>query len=232
MDTSRPPSRVAGFSLIELLVVLAILSIVAIFVVPTLGNKSVKAVRSGLQDLKASLQQARGLALSNGQPINVHIVTSGSITRMIAYKLDDTGAEVVASPLMSVVIGSGWNTYAQVNSPVSGQIIPDEGSKPIQSLPSLTALGFSGWANPILPDAAATSYLGFSAQGTPQLVDKGTKARVSTVGGTWIGIAGLTRKDTGLPYGAVFVTDSGLITAYYKPDALNDTGSNQWQRLE
>jgi type II secretion system protein H len=224
---ARSPQR--GYTLIELLVVLAILAIVTMFVVPNLGPKSPKAVRSGLQDLKASLQQARGIALANGKNINVHIVLSGNIARMTAVDLNDDGTEK-APALMDVAIGQDWRRYADFTT--SDPPIPNEGTTAVKDLTALTTLGFSGWATPIEPDAQAKSYLGFSPQGAPQFVDKSTKARSAVSGGTWVGVKGLTIKDKGLPYGCVFLLENGLITAYYKPDALLTDAANQWQRLE
>nr|WP_257306644.1 hypothetical protein [Geothrix sp. SG10] len=215
--------------MIELLVVLAILAIVTMFVVPNLGPKSPKAVRTGLQDLKASLQQARGLALANGKSINIHIVTSGNVVRMSAVDINDNGTEK-ATPLMDVAVGQDWTRYARFTT--TDPPILDEGSTAVKDLASLTTLGFSGWSTPIQPDAQATSYLGFSPQGSPQFVDKATKVRSAITGGTWVGVRGLTIKDKGLPYGCVFVLENGLITAYYKPDALMTDTPNQWQRLE
>nr|WP_243324558.1 hypothetical protein [Geothrix sp. SG200] len=209
--------------------VLAILAIVTMFVVPNLGPKSPKAVRSGLQDLKASLQQARGIALANGKNINVHIVLSGNIARMTAVDLNDDGTEKTPA-LMDVTIGQDWRRYADFTT--SDPPITDEGTTAVKGLTALTTLGFSGWDAPIKPDALATSYLGFSPQGAPQFVDKATGDRAAISGGTWVGVKGLTIKDKGLPYGCVFLLDNGLVTAYYKPDALLTDAPNQWQRLE
>ena len=228
---SRPQAHPTqeGYTLIELLVVLAILAIVTMFVVPNLGPKSPKAVRSGLQDIKASLQQARGLALSTGKNVTIHLVPAGNATRMTAVELNDDGTE--KSPaLMDVTIGQDWRRYADFTT--DDPPIKEEGSTAVKSLTALTTLGFSGWGAPIKLDAQATSYLGFSPQGAPQFVDKTTGARTAISGGTWVGVKGLTIKDKGLPYGCVFLLDNGLTTAYYKPDALLTDAANQWQRLE
>lgn len=225
----RASSPQRGYTLIELLVVLAILAIVTMFVVPNLGPKSPKAVRSGLQDLKASLQQARGLAMSTGKSLNVHIVMAGNIARMTVVDLNDDGTEKTPA-LMDVAIGQDWRRYADFTT--SDPPISDEGGTAVKDLAALTTLGFSGWSSPIEPDAQAKNYLGFSPHGVPQFVDKGTKARTAISGGTWVGVRGLTIKDKGLPYGCVFLLENGLITAYYKPDALLTDAPNQWQRLE
>jgi prepilin-type N-terminal cleavage/methylation domain-containing protein len=217
-----------GYSLIELLVVLAILGVLAMVGFTALAPKSPKAVRSGLQDVKASLQQARGLAMSTGKNINVHFVASGTSWRMTAAELLDNGTTEKTPPLMDVNIGGTWSRYATLtwsDPPISG-----EGSTPAKNLGPLTVLGFSGWATPIKTDT--TTCLGFSPQGTPQLVTISSGARLATTGGTWIGVAGLAIKDKGLPYGCVFLLDNGSITAYFKPDALMTDTANQWQRLE
>jgi type II secretion system protein H len=221
--------RARGYTLIEMLVVLAIIAILTIFVVPSLGPKSPKAVRTGLQDIKASFQQARGLALSTGKDINIHITLSGNVARMSAVELNDNGTEKTPA-LMDVAIGQDWTRYAAFTT--SDPPIGDEGTTKVKDLTALTTLGFSGWNTPIKPDAQATSYLGFSPQGTPQLVNKSTGARSSASGGTWVGVQGLSVKDKGLPYGCVFILENGFITAYFKPDALMTDTANGWQRLE
>lgn len=228
----EPPSskQCSGYSLIEILVVLAIISIVALVSLPGLGPKSPKAVRAGLQDLKASLQQARGLAISNGKPINISIsFNSDNTVRFETYDLDDTGNSKTVA-LMDVTIGGNWMRYARVTTqdpPLSTEV------SPIKELESLKTLGFSGWSNPIsAPSATASTWLGFSAQGFPQSVDSTTFARTPWVGGTWLGVYGLTTNKTGIPYGAVFLTETGIITAYFKPDSLSEIASDKWQRLE
>ena len=138
---------------------------------------------------------------------------------------------------MDVNVGGDWSRYAALttnNPPIS-----DEGSTPVGGLAPLTTFDFSGWDAPIPIESTDSDgnpvgsvFLGFSPQGTPQRVTRSSMSRASIKGGTWIGVRGLTIKDKGLPYGCVFLLDNGLITAYYKPDALLTDAPNQWQRLE
>lgn len=217
-----------GYSLIEMLVVLAIISVLAMVGFSALTPKSPKAVRSGLQDVKASLQQARGLALSNGKNVNVHFVAVGPAWRMTVSEPGDDGITEKTPPLMDATIGGDWSRYAALtwNDPP----IPSEGSTPAKNLAPLTALGFSGWSTPIRTDS--TTCLGFSSRGIPQVVTVGTGTRTAISGGTWIGLRGRTIKEKGLPYGCVFLLDNGSVVAYFKPDALMTDTPNQWQRLE
>lgn len=226
---SGSPSQ--GFTLIELLVVLAIISILALVSLPSLGPKSPKAVRSGLQDIKASLQQARSLAIANGKPVNVRIILDSTQTK-VNFRIFDTapnGAES-ASPLADIRVGSDWTRYAEFTT--SQAPVDEAGGSPLADLEPLKTLGFDGWSGLSPTVNNSVPLLGFSPQGYPQSVDQGTKVRTFLPTGTWIGVRGTRKNQAGLPYGGVFITGNGLIAAYYKPDAKLNTTQYQWQRLE
>jgi prepilin-type N-terminal cleavage/methylation domain-containing protein len=227
MPHDSSPGR--GYSLIELLVVLVIIGVLAIASVSSLGPKSPKAVRSGLLEVRAALQQARQAALSSGRNLNLIIDETGIYPKIQAYDAQDILAggtpKPNAIPLVDVTLDRSWLRYATFTTsdpPVSGEITP------IKAVPALALLGFTGWSNPLL---TSNSAIGFSPSGTLQSIT--ATSRSGLTGGTWVGIRGLTLNQNGLPYGVVIVTERGLITAFYKADS-NLTGSAefQWQRLD
>ena len=100
---------------------------------------------------------------------------------------------------------------------------------PIKTLPALTNFGFAGWANPITP---GSSTIGFSPKGFPEKLTGGGTGRTALSGGMWLGIVGAHYNEKGYPYGAVFITDTGRVICFYKPDAVLDTADYKWQRME
>lgn len=227
MPHDNTPGR--GYSLIELLVVLVIIGVLAIASVSSLGPKSPKAVRSGLLEVRAALQQARQAALSSGRNLNLIIDETGTSPKIQAYDAQDILAAGTpkpnAIPLVDVTLDRSWLRYAAFTTtdpPVSGEIAP------IKAVPALASLGFTGWSNPLL---TSNSAIGFSPSGTPQSIT--ATSRSGLTGGTWVGLRGLTLNQNGLPYGVVVVTERGLITAFYKSDSkLNGSAEFQWQRLD
>ena len=70
----------SGFSLIEMLIVMAIMSILLVAAIPVLSNTSSNARQSSREIVKASLQQARAHAISSGNAtaITIPILSTGS----------------------------------------------------------------------------------------------------------------------------------------------------------
>lgn len=60
-------SRTTGFTLLELLAVLVILSLVAAFVVPSLGGGRIVELKSAARSLASGLRQARNSALNENR---------------------------------------------------------------------------------------------------------------------------------------------------------------------
>jgi prepilin-type N-terminal cleavage/methylation domain-containing protein len=71
-----PVRRCHGYSLIELLLVLAILSILAIAGVSRIGNRTASSVRGVMDEMEGALLGAQKLAVATGQ--NVTIATQGA----------------------------------------------------------------------------------------------------------------------------------------------------------
>lgn len=69
---ARPGNR-RGFTLIEILSVVAILALMASFVIPNLGAYQTRALRAAAEDLGTQLEFARQRAIMTGVPHRVHI---------------------------------------------------------------------------------------------------------------------------------------------------------------
>lgn len=91
--TARRP----GFTILELLVVLAILILLGAFAVPTIwGTRGNTYQKAGAVQLKACIADARGLALAEGTPYRMAISTDGKRIR-VAPDTTDFASKPVAS---------------------------------------------------------------------------------------------------------------------------------------
>lgn len=231
MAPLRPPSRTRGYTLIELLVVLIIVGVLAAVSIQGLTPNTPRAVKSAIQELEVSVKAAREAAIASGRDVNLLFVkNAGGKLQMLVVNPDLYDAKDATKAAQGTIIShtfeGSWQRYAALEtaSPmVSGE------SSPAASLEPLKTLGFTGWATSLLADAATP--VGLSPRGTPQLVTA-TGSRSAATGGVWLGVRGYRINEKGVPYGFVFVTDAGVVGAYYKPDSQLDDATHQWQRLE
>ena len=140
----------AGFSLIELLVVLVIVGALASVGVYTLGNRSASAVRQVLDELEGTLLSAQKLAVATGQDVLVATQGEWSATTPLALSFGNatlggpaillngqtdpasflftTGGREFMSTAVVTATNPGWwgtgntdiNTVAPFNDPNSG----------------------------------------------------------------------------------------------------------------
>ncbi|HLO67805.1 MAG TPA: prepilin-type N-terminal cleavage/methylation domain-containing protein [Holophaga sp.] len=224
----RPRSRAfnQGFSLIELLVVLVIIGILAFAGVAVLTPRSPGAVKSGLMEASSAFKQARTLAMAGGR--NVNFVVSQNPPRIQVFDLKADGT-LNTVPLASVTFGERWRANAGFFMAMPPPVGTE--AEPVQSLASLANLGFANWDTPL---QVGTSKQGFSSAGLPQSITS-TGTRSDITGGLWLGIAGTTPNQKGMPYGVILITGRGTIETYYKADSAQ-TGAERaeakWRRLD
>jgi type II secretory pathway pseudopilin PulG len=214
-------------------VVLAIVGVLALASISTLGPKSPKATRAILLDLRNAIQNARQTAVSSGKTVRIRLE---NISGQWQFKaMDSALVETdVTATLFSDALPLKPLTYCSLAA--AFQDLPAT-STVVTSLPPANSYGFGTSALPKAWTQCLTgaSQYGFSSAGTTiQLTGASPNPTVSVAnGGFWVGVVGTTPNAKGVPYGVVLVTEQGQIVTYYKGDSqLDDTPENKWKRLE
>lgn len=232
----KKPSR--GYTLIEMLVVLAIVGALAAVGFYSLGSRSPRAVRSALIDIRGALQQARQLALSGGKDVDLFLSQSAGALSISVYAADDvdpaTGApKTGAIALMDVRLGDSWKRNATIVTTYSSLpvALPDSVTKAIEN----AGMKATTWTTANSALISSTQRYGFSSSSLPQVINtSGERSPMLT--GTWIGVSGNSINQKGQPYGVVVITSNAGVSAYYKADSgFNESGSSKemkWQRLD
>lgn len=107
--SAKPQCCTHGFSLIEVLTVIAIMTILLVAAVPVLSNSSSNARQSSREIIKAHLQQARA-----------HAISSGNATA-IAIPLLNTGSELGARAVTLFEVESDGSGYTVMVDEDTGQ---------------------------------------------------------------------------------------------------------------
>jgi len=88
--------RAAGFTLLEILIVVVILAVAAMIAIPTLGSAADMQARAAANKIAADLDYAKGLAITRQQNFTV-VFTPASESYEIR---DDTGTTVIPHPVL------------------------------------------------------------------------------------------------------------------------------------
>jgi len=104
-----------GFTLIEILIVVAILLIAGVIVIPVISSAAGVQVRSAANMLAADLEYARSMAITTGRNHSVVFDLAGN-----SYQLEDDTAAVIKRPLSSgdyvVNLGTGELNKVSISS--------------------------------------------------------------------------------------------------------------------
>lgn len=201
-----------GFSMIELLVVLAIFSILSIAGVTAISSRQPSAVKGTLNTLMGVLSDARSAARATGRQI--YLQTSGT---SISYG-------VAAGTGISATQVRGDFTVASLDTSTRNYIVIDVNgtSYPPTSL------------NPAFPSALLSQLTGSASLPTPLL--KGSTDRTHFFDGAgridqsvYIAVLGGSSGavKSGGPVGIIIVSPTSGIHAYYK--ASSSTSSEPWK---
>jgi prepilin-type N-terminal cleavage/methylation domain-containing protein len=235
-----------GYSLIELLVVLAILGVLSIVGMNMLTPKSPSAVRTGTFALKEAVRQAQELAISSGREITLTTALNQSGRSATIQAKDPQG-----NVLMDWSIDKSFFRNAQIVTTAAGftDVATD-----FTGLTAAGNYGFGsgssahGWDTVLFADASGTTGTGITFTPAKDLVlittSGGTTTRTTLSSGFWIGVLGTSPNQKGLPAGIVLVSAtvnvgaSGVhqmgtqVVAYYTGDTKLTTSQYPWQRLE
>jgi|SRR5882672_8412978 len=109
----------AGFTLIEILAVVAILALVAAFVIPNMGGFRVRALRAEARQIAAQLELARQRAIVTGIPHRVWLELDQAEYRLEWLSVDPEEAELAAA---SPELDARGNSPLSLSAPRQAQI--------------------------------------------------------------------------------------------------------------
>lgn len=251
----HPGPNQRGYSLIELLMVLVILSILSIAGVVYLGNRPSTGVRAILDELEGSLVEAQRLAIATGR--DVTLATDGNWTAATPAVLVRGDSTILAAEWANILAAAqgtwppakGTMNDTQLNSlgiafrlgtSSNGALTREHMNAAIAIDPAWwgTAQGDNEDINKVTPFLATTGFNGqlvdanllFKNAADTTLSLSGTSKRFNQT--LWIPVVGLSAglPVPGGPMGVIFVQASGgSIYKFYNPGTRQ--GDGKWRRI-
>ena len=86
--------RIRGFTLVELLIVIAIISIAALTAIPMMSSAASMQIRSAANMIAADLEYTKSMAISRGQNFSVVFDKAGD-----SYRIENQDGDVIAHPV-------------------------------------------------------------------------------------------------------------------------------------
>jgi prepilin-type N-terminal cleavage/methylation domain-containing protein len=111
--------RERGFTLIEILAVMAILALVAAFVVPSMGGFRARALRAEARQIAAQLELARQRAIVTGVPHRVWLELDQAEYRLEWLAEDPEDVEL---PVADVELDLNGNTPLSLSAPLAREL--------------------------------------------------------------------------------------------------------------
>jgi prepilin-type N-terminal cleavage/methylation domain-containing protein len=240
MKTAQAHTRMSGFSLVELLVVLAIIGVLAVAGVSFFRPRSSDAVRSLMTDLEGTLLNAQNSASLSAQ--DVYISTTGNWTDG-TFVLDPRPllATAVSNPPSATDLAPGTSPNRMGSTAECFFSRYDKNDR-VHMAAGVDTTG--AWETAALGTATDLKDLPFLSTSTMAPLQAALGNRLCTgslnsvvltsanrtfVSGFYIAVVGLVsgQPKVGGPIGILVVpAGSGTVYKYYKPD-----GSNTWRRM-
>ena len=117
--SSNSRGRVAGFTLFELVLVLAIVGILAVFAIPRVSTTTTAVTLSAVNArVAANIRYAQNLAMSRGQRYRINFTAN-------TYQITDMGGAPIVQPLTSstAAISIAPVTFSGYNPPLTGNYV-------------------------------------------------------------------------------------------------------------
>jgi prepilin-type N-terminal cleavage/methylation domain-containing protein len=223
-----------GFSLIEMLVVMVIVTILAVLGVTMLGNRPSASVRVLMDELEGVISAAHQRTVATGQDVIISTTGEWALTNLIQVSFTGAAGSDIWQPAHRVAGGvptaflrehlhagivtatnAGWWAAATGGNTNLSSVAPFND----------VSSGFNG----ILADNTLNLFQGASGTGTARI--SGANKRFTTT--FWIEVVGL-REGTPLPGGprGVIVVQANGATIYrfYNPGTLGG-GDGNWRRI-